>query len=97
MKGTPWATSHSTELAAALDHEAHGVVVAQAGAGDVGVADVVLDRVGAIQDRGDPALRPAGGPVEQLVLGDQGDLAGASARRSAADMPARPLPMIRTS
>jgi hypothetical protein len=84
-------------LPAALDHEAHRVVVAEARPGDVGVADVVCKGVGLVQDRGDPALGPAGGPVEELVLGHQGHLAAASARCRAADMPARPLPMIRTS
>ncbi len=61
-------------VAPALDHEAHRVVVAQARAGDVGVADVVFERVGAVQHGRDAALRPARGPVEQLMLRDQGYL-----------------------
>ena len=63
-------------LAAALDHEAHRVVVAQARPGDVGVADVVFERVRAVQDGGDAPLGPARGPVQELVLGHQGHLAG---------------------
>ena len=61
--------------AAPLDHETDGVVVAEAGAGDVGIPDVVLDAVRLVQDGGDAPLGPAGGAVEELVLGDQGDLA----------------------
>ena len=57
--------------AAALDHEPDGIVMAQARPGDVRVADVVLVGVGSVQDRGDPPLGPARGPVEELVLGHQ--------------------------
>jgi len=59
-----------------LDDETHRVVVAEAGPGDMGVPDVVLEGIGLVQDRGDAALGPAGGPVQQLVLGHQGDLLG---------------------
>ncbi|EFK95563.1 hypothetical protein LDC_2426 [sediment metagenome] len=41
----------------------------------MGVADVVLEGVGAVQDGGDAALGVGGGPLEELVLGDQGHLA----------------------
>ncbi len=89
MKGTPWAMSHSTETAPMLDHETHGVVVAEIGASDVSVADVVGERVRVVHHGGNAALRPARGAVQQLVLGDQGHLVAFS-RRSAADMPASP-------
>ena len=61
--------------AAALDHEAGDRLVAQAGAGDQGVADVAVGGVVPGQHGGDAALGPAAGAVEQLLLGDQTDLA----------------------
>ena len=79
--------------AAALDHEAHRVVVAQARPGDVGVADVVLEGVGAVQHGGDAALGPAEAPVQELVLGDEGRPSRVRRRRRAAESPASPLPM----
>ncbi len=61
---------------AALDHEAHGVVVAEPAAGHVGVADMVVEGVGAVQDGGDPPLGVGRRPLEELVLGDERHLAG---------------------
>ena len=62
-------------VAPALDHEAHRVVVAQSPAGHVGVADVVLHGVGAVEHGGDAALGVGGGAFEEFVLGDEGHLA----------------------
>jgi hypothetical protein len=59
----------------ALHHEAHGVFMAKSRTGDVGVADVVVYRVGALYDGGDAALRPAGGAIEELVFCDKRNLA----------------------
>jgi hypothetical protein len=42
----------------ALDGEAHGILVAQAGAGDQGVGDVVLKRILGVKHGGYAALRP---------------------------------------
>jgi hypothetical protein len=68
--------------AAPLDHEPDGIVMAQARPGHVGVPDVVVDRIGPVQDRGDPPLGPAGGPHEKLVLGHQGHPEGAGKSES---------------
>ena len=73
-EGHPLADQPFDRLAPALDHEAHGIVVAQARPRDVGIADVVFDGIRAVQDRRDPPLGPAGGAVEELVLGHQRDL-----------------------
>ncbi len=61
---------------AALDHEADRVVVAEPAAGHVRVADVVVHGIGAVQHGGDAALGVGGGAFEELVLGDEGHLAG---------------------
>ena len=73
-EGHPLGDQPFDRSAPALDHEADRVVVAQARAGDVGVADVVLEGIGAVQDGRDPALGPARGAVQELVLGHEGDL-----------------------
>ena len=61
---------------AALDHEAHDLLVAQPRAGAERVPDVILEGVLAGQHRGDPALRPVGGRVGRALLGDDPDAAG---------------------
>ena len=65
----------SDSLGTALRFVGVIVVVAQAAPGHVGVPDMVLERVGTIQDGGDPPLCPTGSPVEEFLLRDQGDLA----------------------
>ena len=79
-------------VAAALDHEAHRVVVAQAGTGHVRVAGMVLERVGAVEHGRDAALGIGRGPFEELMLGDESDAArgrqaqgGGQSRQPAAD------------
>lgn len=52
------------------DEEAHGVLVAQAGAGDQGVVQVLFGGVALAEGRGDAALRPASGAVVEAGLGD---------------------------
>ena len=59
---------------ALVDQDPHGVDVAQAGAGRQGVGQVEVGRVGILgQDRGHPALGPAGGRLMQLALGEDAD------------------------
>ena len=60
-------------LAPVLDDEARGRLVAQAGAGDQGVVDVLVDAVARIEHGGDAALRPVAGAVADGALGDDGD------------------------
>ncbi len=73
-EGDPLLDEPFDRPAAALDHEAHRVLVAKAGARHLGVADVVLDGVGPVEHRGNAPLGPARRPAQQLVLGDQGHL-----------------------
>ncbi|EXI69489.1 MAG: hypothetical protein AW07_04232 [Candidatus Accumulibacter sp. SK-11] len=54
-----------------LDHEACRAEVIQAGAGGDRVANVRLDRIAVVQDRGDSALCPARGAVLEGALADQ--------------------------
>ncbi len=69
------------EVGARLDEPAHGVralgdedphrvLVAQPGARDQGVGQVLLGGVALAEGRGDAALRPAGGAVVEAGLGD---------------------------
>ncbi len=60
-------------LASALDHVAGDFGVAQSRAGDHGVADVVLGRVVLGEHRGNAALGPVGGAVQEFALGDDAD------------------------
>lgn len=52
------------------DQDADRILVAQAGAGDQGVVQVLLGGVALAEGRGDAALGPAGGAVVQAGLGD---------------------------
>ncbi len=52
------------------DQGAHRFLVAQAGAGDQGVVEVLLGGVALAEGRGYAALRPAGGAVVETGLGD---------------------------
>ena len=57
-----------------VDEHPHRVGVAQPGAGGQGVGQVEVGRVGvAAQHRGHPALRPPGGGLGQLALGQDAD------------------------
>ena len=60
---------------AVLDDEAGGRGIVEVRAGDEGVADVVLDRILAVQHGGDAALGPGRGAVVQRAFADQADLA----------------------
>ncbi len=60
-------------LATVLDGEPDRILMAQAGAGGEGVPDVVLQRVLAVQYRGDAALGPEGGATGNPALADDGD------------------------
>jgi hypothetical protein len=73
-EGHPLADQPFDTGAAALDHVAGDRVVAQAGAGDLGVANMALRGVVAGKHGGDAALGPAAGAVEQLLFGDHPDL-----------------------
>ncbi len=61
-------------LATMFDDETRGFFAAQSRAGRQGVLDMRLDRIGAIEHRRDPALRPTTGAVFELSFGDQRDL-----------------------
>lgn len=52
------------------DEQAHGVLVAESGAGDEGVVEVLLGRVALAERGGDAALRPPRRPVVEPRLGD---------------------------
>lgn len=56
------------------DQHAYGLGVADADPRGEGVGEVALRRVAGVQRRGDPALRPARGPVIEERLGDEKDL-----------------------
>ena len=55
--------------------EAHGVRVAEAGAGVEGVFYMRIEGVLGIEDRGDPTLGPVGRGIARIALGDDRDLA----------------------
>jgi hypothetical protein len=55
------------------DEHPHRRLVAQAGAGDEGVAQVLLGGVAGAEGGGDPALRPGGRAGGEQVLGDHED------------------------
>ncbi len=59
---------------ALADHEAGDVFVAEAGAGDQGVADMGLHRVVAVEHGCNAALCPGAGAVQELALGQDGDM-----------------------
>src|SRR3569833_1016730 len=59
--------------AAALDREAHHLLVAESAAGVEGGGDVGLDRVALVPYRGDAALRVQGRAFGQRTLGDEGN------------------------
>ena len=86
-----------------VDQDAHGLLVAQAGARRQRVGQVEVGRVlVAAQHRRDPALGPARRRLRQRTLGQHaegqgGEGAPGPARRTAADSPATPLPRTRTS
>eukprot|EP01022_Parablepharisma_sp_SALTPOND_P004214 TRINITY_DN118_c5_g1_i1.p1 TRINITY_DN118_c5_g1~~TRINITY_DN118_c5_g1_i1.p1 ORF type:complete len:1641 (+),score=478.48 TRINITY_DN118_c5_g1_i1:3715-8637(+) len=61
-------------LAPVLDDVAGRCFIAQAGAGHQGVIDVLGMAVARIQHRGDAALGPVAGPIQQFALGDDHDL-----------------------
>ncbi len=63
-------------FAAVFDDEAGGAFVAQAGAGDQGVGDVLVVAVAGVEHGGDAALGPVAGAVEQRAFGNDGNLAG---------------------
>ncbi len=65
------------------DQDADGFLVAQAGAGDQGVVQVLLGSVALAQGGGDAALGPAGGAVVEAGLGDdhRGEARGLAAQR----------------
>ena len=68
------------------DQHPDGLLDAEAGAGDQGVGDVLLDRVALGLHRGDAALGPVGRAGRDLVLGhhdDPAERAGTPAPRSA--------------
>ena len=57
-------------LAAMFDDIARGALIAQAGTGDQGVADMLGVAVAGIEHGSNAALRPIAGPVQQLALGN---------------------------
>ncbi len=59
---------------ALLDQHLHGLRVAEPDPGDLGVVGVRLGGVQRVEDPGDPALRPAGGAVVDVDLGDHRDV-----------------------
>ena len=66
----PRAMSSSDPGGALVDEDAHGLVVAQAGAGAQGVGEVEVGRVLVpAEDGGHAALGPAGGGLAELALG----------------------------
>jgi hypothetical protein len=68
-EGHPLFDQPFDRMPAAFHDEPDGIVVAEARSGDVGIADMVPQAVGAIQDRRDASLGPAGGAHEELQLG----------------------------
>ena len=82
-KRAPVAISRRTASGPSVTSGAHGLLVAQPGARDEGVVQVLLGGVALAERGGDAALRPAGGAVVEPGLGDD-DGARARRRRSAA-------------
>ena len=64
-----------------LDEGAHGVLVAEPGAGDQRVGDVQVGVVVGTEDGGQAALRPGGAAVTERALGDDGDRAAGVGQR----------------
>ena len=76
MNGTPWSTSHSMEWRPRSTTKRTASSWQRPAPATCGVADMVLEGVGAVEHGGDPALGVGGGAFEQFVLGDEGHLAG---------------------
>ena len=64
-----------------LDEGAHGVLVAEPGAGDERVGDVQVGVVVGTEDGGQAALGPRGAAVAERALGDDGDRAAGVGQR----------------
>ena len=60
---------------AVFNDQTRRLQVVEIGAGDQGVTNVILDRIGAVEDRCDTALRLGRGAVFQRTLADQPHLA----------------------
>ena len=60
-------------LGAVLNHTAHHLFVADAGAGHQGILDVGVEGVLGRGDRGDPPLRVVGGGLRYIAFGEQGN------------------------
>jgi hypothetical protein len=80
----------------ALDHELDRLAPVEPGAGDHGVADVLLERVAGIEHRAIPPCAHGGRAAGQRALGEHQHLAR-SRQRQRAVSPAAPEPTMTTS